>query len=101
MTKRAILLYIQENESNIQTFIESRTAQKIYDDGRGTGDNMIDSILNASRDFLSFPDSFRTASEEDLVEAIDDYVIGRFFDQYASSAIAHMKDIDAEIARMG
>lgn len=100
MTKKVILEYIQENENNIQTFIESRQAQKIWDDGRGDGDNIVDSILTASRDYLTFPDSFRTASEEDLIMAIDDYVIGRFLDQYGASAIAHMKDIDAEIARI-
>jgi len=97
MTKKAILLYIQENDSNIQTFIESRQAQKIWDDGRGDGE----SVVNASRDYLSFPDSFRTASEEDLIEAIDDYVIGRFLDEYGSSSIAHYKDIEDKIARMG
>lgn len=100
MTKRAILRYIQENDDNIQTFIESRQAQKIWDDGRGNGDNIIDSIITASRDYLTFPDAFRTASEEDLIQSIDDYVIGRFLDEYGSSAIAHYKDIEDEIARM-
>lgn len=100
MTKKAILLYIQENDDNIQTFIESRTAQKIWDDGRGDGSNIIDMIINASRDFITFPESFRTASEEDLIMSIDDYLVGRFLDEYGSSAIAHYKDIQDELERM-
>lgn len=102
MTKRIVLQYLADNEENIQTFIESRTAQKIWDDGYGAmTESIVMSIIDSSRNFISFPESYRGAQEEDFIEAVDDYVIGRFLDRYASAAIAHMKDVEAEMAREG
>jgi hypothetical protein len=101
MTDERILAYLKENEENIQKFIESRQAQKLFDDGTAPMDNIVTAVITAVRDFISFPTEVEdTPEEEDFIAAIDDFVLGRFFDEYCTGYIREARKVQLEMARI-
>lgn len=90
--KKMVAEYLREQEQNMQTAIESRTAQKLFDDVFTR-----EVIYDLMTEFVAYPQLLRTATEEEQVDEVRDYFIGMFFEQYAMSYIEQYKATRKEL----
>lgn len=72
---------LEDQDENIQTFIESRSAQKLFDEF------FVEVFWDKAKEFLAYPESLRTMDDEEQVEVLMDYALGRFLDEYGSGYI--------------
>ena len=90
--KKSVAAYLREQDKNMQTAIESRTAQKLFDE------SMSEQVIwDLMTEFVAYPQMMRTATEEEQVDEIRDYFIGMFFSQYAEGYIRQYKAVREEL----
>lgn len=90
--KKAMKAYLVEQEANIQTMVESRAMQKLWD-------RMVEEFEDELREFIAYPDTLRSVSEEDMVMEITDYAFGQFVKQYGADLITMAKATERELKK--
>lgn len=86
MATKAQIAFLKNHDAEIQEMIESRAAQKFFDE-----EVFVNGFWELATGFITHPsdpeESMRTMDEEDRVELLMDYAFGRFLREYAMSFI--------------